>query len=55
MDNFEWLEGESAPFGLIHADFETQQRTVRKSGRFYAEICRRKEVTQDMIDQYLRA
>lgn len=55
MDNFEWLEGESAPFGLIHVDFETQQRTVRKSGRFYAEICRRKEVTQDMIDQYLRA
>ena len=42
MDNFEWVEGESARFGLIHCDFETQQRTIRDSGRLYAKICRDK-------------
>jgi beta-glucosidase len=39
MDNFEWLEGEAARFGLVEVDFETQKRTIRKSGRFYAGIC----------------
>ena len=53
MDNFEWAEGESAPFGLIHCNFETQERTMRESGRFYGEICRRKAVTQEMIEKYL--
>jgi beta-glucosidase len=42
MDNFEWAEGESAPFGLIHCDFETQQRTFRKSGILYGELCKNK-------------
>lgn len=53
MDNFEWVEGESARFGLIHCDFETQQRTIRNSGRFYGEICREKAVTPDMLAKYL--
>lgn len=38
MDNFEWLEGESARFGLVHCDFETQTRTIKASGRHYAEL-----------------
>jgi|LSQX01.1.fsa_nt_gb beta-glucosidase len=37
-DNFEWLEGESARFGLVHIDFATQQRTIKRSGRFYAAL-----------------
>lgn len=53
MDNFEWVEGESARFGLVHVDFETQQRTVRKSGRFFSEICRSNSVTDEMISKYL--
>jgi beta-glucosidase len=53
MDNFEWAEGESARFGLIHTDYETQKRTMRNSGRFYGEICKRLEVTEEMINQYL--
>lgn len=40
MDNFEWLEGESARFGLIEVDYDTQRRTIRKSGRLYGDICR---------------
>ena len=53
MDNFEWIEGESARFGLIHCDFETQKRTIRESGRLFAEISENKALTQDMIDRYL--
>lgn len=53
MDNFEWLEGESARFGLVHVDYETQRRTVKKSGRLYSEICRAGGLTQDAIDRYL--
>jgi beta-glucosidase len=40
LDNFEWSEGWSAPFGLHALARETQVRTLRESGRLYAEICR---------------
>lgn len=53
IDNFEWAEGESGRFGLVANDFETQQRTIRKSGRFYGEICLKKAVTEEMIEKYL--
>jgi beta-glucosidase len=36
MDNFEWAEGYAKRFGIVHVDFETQQRTVKDSGRWYA-------------------
>jgi beta-glucosidase len=53
LDNFEWLDGESARFGLVHVDYETQKRTIKKSGYFYAELCKNNGVTQEMIDKYL--
>lgn len=37
-DNFEWAEGYHPRFGLIHIDHATQQRTVKASGRWYAEF-----------------
>jgi beta-glucosidase len=40
LDNFEWAHGYSKRFGIVHVDFETQRRTVKSSGRFYAEVIR---------------
>jgi beta-glucosidase len=31
LDNFEWAHGYSERFGVVHVDFETQQRTEKKS------------------------
>jgi beta-glucosidase len=41
LDNFEWKLGYAQRFGLVHVDYETQERTVKDSGRYYAEIARR--------------
>jgi beta-glucosidase len=38
LDNFEWAYGYDKRFGLVHVDYETQARTVKSSGRRYAEI-----------------
>lgn len=53
IDNFEWQEGLSQRFGLVQIDYVTQVRTIRDSGYFYAEICKHKAVTAEMVDQYL--
>jgi beta-glucosidase len=38
LDNFEWALGYSKRFGLVYVDFETQQRTVKDSGRWFAQV-----------------
>jgi beta-glucosidase len=40
LDNFEWNSGYARPFGLVQVDFVTQQRTMKESGNFYAEVIR---------------
>jgi beta-glucosidase len=35
MDNFEWAWGYSMRFGLVHVNYETQERTIKKSGKWY--------------------
>nr|WP_240964592.1 GH1 family beta-glucosidase [Flavivirga algicola] len=34
-DNFEWAEGYRPRFGLVHTNFETQERIIKSSGRWY--------------------
>lgn len=37
-DNFEWGCGYSSRFGLVHVDYATQKRTIKRSGRWYAQF-----------------
>ena len=38
LDNWEWCAGFESRFGLVHVDFDTQKRTVKDSGRWYAGV-----------------
>ncbi|WP_370948422.1 GH1 family beta-glucosidase [Amycolatopsis sp. cg5] len=38
LDNFEWANGLDKRFGLVRVDFDTQVRTVKASGQFYADL-----------------
>lgn len=38
LDNFEWAQGYSKRFGIVHVDFETQRRTPKASARFYSSV-----------------
>ncbi|WCN11718.1 beta-glucosidase [Marinomonas mediterranea] len=38
MDNFEWAEGYSKRFGLTYVDYETQERTIKRSGYAYRDL-----------------
>jgi beta-glucosidase len=52
MDNFEWAEGLTPRFGLIEMNYDNLERKIRTSGRFYSDICKTKEVSEDMIRKY---
>ena len=38
LDNYEWAFGYSRRFGIVHVDYETQKRTIKSSGRYYASV-----------------
>lgn len=38
MDNFEWAHGYTKRFGMVHVDYETKKRTVKKSGYWYRDV-----------------
>jgi beta-glucosidase len=44
LDNFEWGHGFSKRFGLIRVDYETQKRTIKDSGLWYANVIRNNAV-----------
>jgi beta-glucosidase len=38
LDNFEWAEGYTKRFGLVHVDYETQRRTPKDSYDWYRRV-----------------
>lgn len=40
LDNFEWAEGFAQRFGLAWVDFETCDRVLKESGRWYGSVAR---------------
>jgi len=40
MDNFEWDKGFAPRFGLIKVDYATLKRTLRRSARKFAKVCK---------------
>ncbi len=51
-DNFEWLEGESSRFGIVHTDYQTLHRTVKESGRFFAAVIAGRGVSEELYERY---
>ncbi|BCJ55503.1 beta-glucosidase [Actinoplanes sp. NBRC 14428] len=41
MDNFEWAEGYAKRFGIVHVDYETQERTPKQSALWYRDTISR--------------
>ncbi len=40
MDNYEWAWGYTRRFGLIYVDYATQQRIIKDSGYWYAQVAK---------------
>ncbi len=38
MDNYEWTEGYDKRFGLIYIDYRNQERVIKDSAEWYAEV-----------------
>ena len=53
-DNFEWVEGETPRFGIVHIDYESQQRTIKKSGRFFTAVIKAGGVNEQIYDSYVK-
>lgn len=47
LDNFEWSHGYSKRFGIVHVDYATQQRTIKASGHYYANVIRTRGTALD--------
>ena len=44
LDNFEWAQGYTKRFGVVRVDYETQKRTIKDSGVWYARVIARNQV-----------
>ncbi len=53
-DNFEWIEGNSSRFGLVHVDYDTRKRTIKRSGEFFTRVIEAGGVTAPLYDDYVR-
>ncbi|MCZ7568135.1 MAG: family 1 glycosylhydrolase [Ardenticatenaceae bacterium] len=54
VDNFEWAEGWTTPFGLIELNPATQARRPRRSFELYGAIATANAIRADIAAEYLR-
>ncbi|MBD3941458.1 beta-glucosidase [Microbacterium sp. NEAU-LLC] len=47
LDNFEWAEGYTQRWGIVAVDFETQERTPKKSAGYFADVIAANAVSKD--------
>jgi beta-glucosidase len=47
LDNFEWAHGYTKRFGIVHVDFETQQRTPKRSALRLQDVMRTPAVARE--------
>jgi beta-glucosidase len=48
MDNFEWGWGYGKRFGMVYVDYATQQRIVKQSANWYAQVIARNSLADDL-------
>ena len=41
MDNFEWAYGYDKRFGVVRVDYDTQVRTIKRSGQWFRDTIQR--------------
>ncbi len=46
MDNFEWAHGYKMRFGIVHVDFETQERTPKQSALWFRDVIHQNRVSE---------
>jgi beta-glucosidase len=51
LDNYEWNQGFTPRFGLIHVDYKTQDRMTKESGNLYSTICKTKSILHSDIQR----
>jgi beta-glucosidase len=44
LDNFEWASGYRPRFGLVRVDYPSGTRTIKASGKWFANVCRTRVV-----------
>jgi beta-glucosidase len=47
LDNFEWGEGYAQRFGLVWVDFDTGERTIKQSARWYGAVAAENAVDEE--------
>ena len=47
LDNFEWAWGYEKRFGIVRVDYESQERSIKDSGREYARIIAARELDEN--------
>jgi beta-glucosidase len=46
LDNFEWAQGYTQRWGIVHVDFDTQVRTLKRSAHWYHDV-----IAANAVDQ----